>query len=81
MDAAERKTNLTRNLDAITKDNKTRYDAMAKQILGDKEILARIMKGAVSEFCDMEIPDIIRCIEGTPNIGSMPVFPRKRFGD
>lgn len=73
MDIPETKTQLSLDIESAEND-KTRYDNIAKHILGNKEILAHIMKNVVSEFSDMEIPDIINCIEGSPDIGTKPVY-------
>lgn len=51
------------------------YDEHAKNLLADKEILAYILKYATDEFRNMPIKDIIPCIEGTPEIGGVPVSP------
>lgn len=39
------------------------YDASCKRLLSEKCILAWIMKYCVSECSEMDIDDIIRCIE------------------
>ena len=51
------------------------YDTNAKFLLADKQILARILKYAVSEFQDMEIKDIISCISEEIEVGTRPVDP------
>ena len=33
------------------------------------------MQGAVAEFRDMEIPDIVQCIENDPQIGTVEIYP------
>ena len=49
-------------------------DAACKQLLGDKLILACILKGCVPEFMDCEVSDIeTKYIEGEPEIGSVGV--------
>ncbi len=58
-----------------TNDAGAAYDANAKYLLADKQVLAWILKYAVSEFFDMDIPAIISCIEDTIEIGSKPVDP------
>ena len=75
MDANEPKTHLSQTLGLSTEEQKARYDALAKELLGDKQVLARIMQGAVAEFRDMEIPDIVQCIENDPVIGRTEVYP------
>ena len=51
------------------------YDTNAKFLLADKQILARILKYAVSEFQDMELKDIISCISEEIEVGTRPVDP------
>ncbi|MBQ1267059.1 MAG: hypothetical protein IIY06_09960 [Proteobacteria bacterium] len=49
-------------------------DAACKQLLGDKLILACILKGCIPEFKDCEVSDIENeCIEGEPEIGTVGV--------
>ncbi|MFQ9084453.1 MAG: hypothetical protein ACLR5L_09510 [Clostridium sp.] len=49
------------------------YDENVKKFLSQKNILAHILKYCVKEFSDMEIPNIIPCIEGEPEISKMKV--------
>ena len=51
------------------------YDEHAKNLLADKEILAYILKYVTEEFRDMPVRDIIPCIEGTPEVGRVPLSP------
>lgn len=60
MDTHAPKTHLSQTLGLSTEEQKARYDALAKELLGDKQVLAHIMQGAVAEFRDMEIPDIVQ---------------------
>ena len=53
-------TNLAQVIE-MTKDAST-YDTNVKYLLADKQVLARILKYAVTEFQDMEIGDIIGSI-------------------
>lgn len=64
---------LARNL-SYAKE-KVQYDAQCKQILSQKEILAWILQRTVKVFNHMAITDIISCIEGTPEVSSVPVYP------
>ena len=64
---------LARNL-SYAKE-KVQYDAQCKQILSQKEILAWILQRTVKAFNHMAITDIISCIEGTPEVSSVPVYP------
>ena len=51
------------------------YDAACKRLLSEKSILAWILKDCVEEFQDIEPAEIAaRYIEGTPQIGSVPVL-------
>jgi len=45
------------------------YDINIKYLLADKQVLARILKYAVSEFKDMSIDDIRGCISNDIEIG------------
>lgn len=55
--------------------NEAEYDAVVKRILSDKQILAWIMKYAVSEFRSYDIDTIVKCIEGEPEISATPIEP------
>ena len=50
------------------------YDQHAKRLLAQKDVVARILKGVVPEFRQIDLATIIgRCIEGEPEIGVIPV--------
>jgi len=49
------------------------YDTNVKFLLADRQILARILKYAVSEFQDMPINEIMSCIGNDIEIGSKPL--------
>ncbi len=51
----------------------SQYDQEAKKLLANKEILARIMQKCVDEFKNMDIADILPCIEGEIQISEVPV--------
>ena len=51
------------------------YDAEAKRLLGNKYILAYILKNIVDEFRGMPPADVIPYIEGEPYIGTVPIEP------
>lgn len=55
--------------------NKIQYDTQCKKVLAQKVILARILKGTAEEFREMPIDEIEQCIEGTPEISTIPVLP------
>ena len=65
-------TNLSQTLD-ITKE-KAKYDQYIKEILADKQVLARILKYTLEEFEDMEIPAIIDNID-EPEISKIRIEP------
>ena len=54
------------------------YDAVCKQLLSEKSILAWIMKYCVSECQKMAVEDIVRCIEASPSVSVTPVFPDEK---
>lgn len=58
-------------------DTKAKYDAEVKNILSDKTILAWILKYTVRELRDYSIETIRTCIEGEPEISTIPVYPGK----
>lgn len=58
--------------------NKAKYDAHVKRILSDKNILAWILKYAVSEFKEETIERIVACIEGEPEVSTVQVKPGSR---
>lgn len=58
-------------------DKKARYDNCAKAIMADKQVLARIAKHTTKEFKGYDIPTIIQCIEGNPEISTIPIHPEK----
>ena len=53
-------------------NEKLQYDNAVKTILSDRQILAWILKSVVSEYKDMDIPDIIPLIDER-HISSVPV--------
>ena len=58
-------------------DDKAEYDAGAKKILADKQVLAWILKYCVKEFKEYSIHVIKDYIEGTPEVSKVNLFPRK----
>ncbi len=55
--------------------NKAQYDARAKRLLGNKYILAYILKETIPEFKKRKIDTILPCIEDDIRIASLPVEP------
>lgn len=62
-----------RNLDLA--QAKIQYDEQCKKVLGDKNILSWIMQRTVSEYAGMSREEIMKCIEGEPEIGNRRVNP------
>lgn len=65
-------TNLAQAID-ISND-RARYDESVKQLLADKQILARILKYTLEEFKDLDIQEIIRNID-EPEVSKVRVEP------
>ena len=53
--------------------NRDRYDAEVKKILGDKTVLAWIMKYTMEEFRDCTIEEVRECIEVAPEVAVVRV--------
>jgi len=68
------KTHLTHVIDEA--DAKAQFDAHAKVILSNKQVLSRIMQAAVDEVKDYSPDEIFKMIEGEPEIG-VPLFGGK----
>ena len=66
-----------RNLDLA--QAKIQYDEQCKKVLGDKNILSWIMQRTVSEYAGMSREEIMKCIEGEPEIGSRRVNREKQM--
>jgi hypothetical protein len=56
-------------------DARTQYDENVKKILSNKIILAWILKYAVSEFTNETVENIIKLIEGEPEISAVSIHP------
>lgn len=56
-------------------DEAARYDRNVKNILADKNILARILRETVGEARDCSIEEIISGIEGEPSVARVPIAP------
>lgn len=59
----------------FTADKEAQYDEKAKQILGQKYILAYILANTVKEFHGMAPDEVLPYIEGNPYTGMIPVEP------
>ena len=66
-------TNIAKTLEEV--DYKARYDTEVKKVLSDPQILAWILKYTVREFKEYDIPNIMECIIGRPEIATAPVHP------
>lgn len=55
----------------------SKYDAAAKKLVSDKQVLARIVKGTAKEFEDYTIEEIIAGIEKEPEVAVREVYPGK----
>ena len=57
------------------------YDASLKELLADKQVLARILKYTLDEFKDMEFEDIMNCIDNVEvsRVNVDPGFTNKIF--
>ena len=62
-----------RNLDLA--QAKIQYDEQCKKVLGDKNVLSWIPQRTVREYAGMNREEIMKCIEGEPEIGSRRVNP------
>ena len=62
-----------RNLDLA--QAKIQYDEQCKIVLGDKNVLSWILQRTVREYAGMNREEIMKCIEGEPEIGSRRVNP------
>ena len=67
------RNDLNRELTAA--DAGIQYDAQCKRVLGQKVILAWILRRTVGAFADMDIDSICGCIEGEPEISTVRVNP------
>ena len=65
-------TNISKVID-ITSDS-AKYDASIKEMLADKQILSRILKYTLDEFSQMDIEDIMKCMD-EPQISSERMEP------
>lgn len=57
----------------ITKDS-ARYDESVKELLADKQVLARILKYSLEEFQDLELSEIMQSMN-EPEISRVSVEP------
>ena len=67
------KTNIAKAVEEVS--DKAKYDNEVKKILSDPQILAWILKYTVEEFKEFDIPAIMACIEGEPEVAVHPVHP------
>ena len=69
------KTHLAHGIEKT--ENESQYDDSVKTLLCDKQVLARIAQHRIEEFWDYDIPTIIECIEGEPEVSIRRVYPGK----
>ena len=68
-------THLGNTIDAVD-PNKVLYDKNVKELLADVQILARILKYTVAEVRELEIDEIISCIDtDSIAVGTIPITP------
>lgn len=66
-------TELTNSINATSEE--AQYDASAKRLLSQKNILAHILINTVDEFKGMNYKDVVPLIEGTPYVSTVPIEP------
>ena len=66
-------TNLAQTVEIVS--DASSYDTNVKYLLADRQVLARILKYALSEFKDMLIDEIMECIGDDIEIGDRPLDP------
>ena len=69
----ETKTKLEEYIESV--ELREKYDMQCKILLSEKPILARIMKGCMSEYKDCSIEQIENFIEGKPAISTFSLYP------
>ncbi len=69
-------TNLSQTIDILSSDEgrDARYDASIKEMLADKQVLARILKYTLDEFKDIDIDTIIMNID-EPQVSAVRMEP------
>ena len=69
-------TNLSETIDIISSEDSSdaRYDASIKEVLADKQILARILKYTLEEFKDLDIETIMANID-EPVVSAVRIEP------
>ena len=70
------KTHLAHGIEKT--ENLSQYDDSIKVLLSDKQVLARIAQHRIEEFQEYDIPMVMECIEGEPEISKRVVYPGKR---
>ena len=67
------KTEIAKDIEVA--EHQIQYDTQCKKVLRNKRILSWIMRETVSEFWQMSVEDIYKCIEQEPEIGTVYVDP------
>ena len=70
------KTHLAHSIEKTVSESE--YDDSIKALLVNKQVLARIAQSRIEEFRDYDIPTIIACIEGEPEVSTRLVYPGKQ---
>lgn len=73
------KTHLAHSIEKT--EYESQYDECIKTLLSNKQVLARIAQHRIEEFRDYDIPTIIECIEGEPEISKRMVYPGKEHSE
>ena len=55
-------------------EQKAQYNAYCRKLLGNRQVLVRILKETVEEFKDCTLKEIEACLVGEPEIASVPVL-------
>lgn len=70
----EQKTTLSQSIDIV--QQKEKYDTACKKVLGEKIILAWIMKHTMKEYAEYNVQEIVeQFIVGEPKVGEVSVLP------
>lgn len=73
----EEKTSLAHDIEIA--GEKVQLDTNVKQVLANKEVLSRIMKGTMTEFVTYPLDVIMKCIEGEPEISEESVHQAEKI--
>lgn len=57
---------------------RAKYDLEVKKLLASKQVLSRILKYTTKEFADYSFDEIMKCIEGEPEVSTVTLKPGRR---